>query len=258
VDGFDLGAATGISGYNLEGMGQLVYMHLAGYSDGDVQAQVQRVFVPRLDGTVEEIRRDREDGGTWSAWAVHSTATGPTGPAGPVGASDPVTFPDREQTLGRHDVTASNLARTSGTVWLGYFTASSTRSLSNMRHMSSSAPATVTLIRMGVYSVDASTGDLTLIASTPNDTALLATANAATGKALSAAASLVQGQRYALALLVVATTVGNGMGANLAHANVGSLAPRVTGSRTGQTDLPATITAANVAATASAMFVELY
>lgn len=75
-NGFDLGAATGIAKYDGLLAGQLWFVSNGGYSTGDVTAQVQQVWISNIDGTLDEIRRDRTDTGSWSAWAIEVPSGG--------------------------------------------------------------------------------------------------------------------------------------------------------------------------------------
>lgn len=148
----------------------------------------------------------------------------------------------------------------SGTLVLTYRRSPSTFTATQIRSGSSTAAgATPTLIRLGLYSV-AANGDLTLIASTINDTTLYGAANTAYGKALSSSVSLVRGQWYAYGMLIVS---GASMPALVAPSSqaysslVLSTAPRLSGARAGQTDLPASITSANVAVSNQGLWAEV-
>lgn len=147
-------------------------------------------------------------------------------------------------------LTASN---SSGFLYLSYITARKTESVTQVRgYNSTAAAATPTLCRVGIYSV-AANGDLTLAASTPNDTALWSVANAEYTKALSVPLSKVAGSRYAIGYIVVSGTTVPQFRAFLAAAfgatgarTLYGRAPRMMGRLTGQTDLPASILAASV------------
>lgn len=91
-----------------------------------------------------------------------------------------------------------------GLLKLTAFTAKRTETINSVRIISTNpaAAATPTLIRIGIYAID-SAGDGTLVASTANDTTLLAALNTRYTKALSAPFSKVAGTRYACGLLVV-------------------------------------------------------
>lgn len=134
----------------------------------------------------------------------------------------------------------------SGTLYLSYLTALKSESIATLSVYCSVVATTPTLVRMGVYSV-ASSGNITLIASTPNDTGLLLTAFAESPKGLSVAWPKLKGYRYALGLIVLAPGMPSVF---TAHPYVGSSImdtllseePRLTGSVSGQTDLPTSVT----------------
>lgn len=140
----------------------------------------------------------------------------------------------------------------SGGVQLQYFTADKTETINTLTAYTGTvaAGATPTLVRYGVYSV-AANGDLTLVASTPNDTTLLAATNTAYPKALSASLAKVAGTRYATAIIVVtAAALPTFHGQQLTATTVMNTllrdSPPLVGRLTGQTDLPASITAASL------------
>lgn len=136
----------------------------------------------------------------------------------------------------------------SGNLRLTYCTARRTETVSSISVFSGGAAAAATpaLIRLGVYAV-AANGGLTLVGSTDNDPSLLATASTKYTKALTGPLQLVQGQRYAVGLLVVtgaaAPTVA---GAVLLPTAEAGEAPQIGGLVSGQADLPATISAGSV------------
>lgn len=98
---------------------------------------------------------------------------------------------------------------------------------------------------MGIYSV-AANGDLTLVASTPNDTTLFAATFTSYSKALSAALNKVAGQRYALGLIVVTAAaipsfIGwAGVNASIFQATM-LQSPTLAARMNGQVNLPANI-----------------
>lgn len=139
---------------------------------------------------------------------------------------------------------------TSGRLILGYFTARKTETTANVRVISGNvaAAATPTLCRIGLYT-EAANGDLALVASTANDTALFASTFTPYVRAWTASYAKVMGQRYALGILVVS---GAAMPALYGNGGVSSseaaIAPRLCGMVTGQADLPVSVLAASVAA----------
>lgn len=152
-----------------------------------------------------------------------------------------------QETMPREYVDQNNVAGLSGLMELTYFTAYRSQTVNSLRSYTggTAAAATPTLCRMGLYSV-AGNGDLTLIASTPNDTTVWAAANTAYTRAVSAPVSVTKGTRYAFARLVVtAATPPSWAAMGLALA-LNSVAPRLQGQLSGQTDLPASVTAASV------------
>lgn len=165
---------------------------------------------------------------------------------------DGVFLTNGEETVPR-PLILSLIAMTSGVLRLGFRRASKTETVTQMRALTGTTPAaaTPTLVRMGLYLVDAN-GNLTLVASTPNDTGLLAVASTAYSKALSSSYVKQRGQWYALGLLVVTSVTAPTLYGNFPGiATEDQLAPRLNGAVAGQTDLPASIAAGSVGATNS-------
>jgi len=139
----------------------------------------------------------------------------------------------------------------SGTVRLMYYQAPRAETITQLATVTggTAAGATPTLCRMGVYAV-AANGDLTLAGAVANDTALFAAGSTRYLRSLTGSYVQAAGSWYAFAIVVVTgaalpTFSGVGLNAATGHASV---APRITGQLAGQTDLPASILAANVAA----------
>jgi hypothetical protein len=128
----------------------------------------------------------------------------------------------------------------SGHLQLTYLYPEVDRTISNLTMYVRDAGGTPTLARLGVYSVDAS-GNLTLLASTTNDTALITSAWTAQTKALSASVSLSAGSVYAIGLLIVSSNAMPSLRGLAGQFDEFALAPRLTGRVTGQTDLPSSI-----------------
>jgi hypothetical protein len=152
-------------------------------------------------------------------------------------------------------------AGASGEVLLTYFTACKTETITQVAMYSVTAAATATLIRYGVYSV-AGNGDLALITGTVNDLTVFASTNTRYVRTLAAPWNKVAGTRYAVGHLVVATTPPSVYGSTDATAGtvldaVWAIEPRMSGVRTGQSDLPASITSANVVANRRGPYFEL-
>lgn len=141
----------------------------------------------------------------------------------------------------------------SGAIALTYFTADRTETISTLTMYTggTAAAATPTLCKMGVYSV-AANGDLTLIGSTANDTALFAGTNTTYARALTASYSQTVGQRYATAVIVVtgaATPTFHGWAgpATATMNTILTIDPTLSAVLTGQTDLPASIAVGSLA-----------
>jgi len=161
-----------------------------------------------------------------------------------------------ESVYSRKAIQSTGLSTSSGSLRMTFFTAGKTETVTQVRMISggTAAAATPTLVRVGIYQVDDATGDLTLVASTPNDTTLLAATNTVYTKALSAPFTKYKGTRYAVGLLVVTavatpTMVGN----NGAPASEVFQAPHMA-AYSAQTDLPATITDASLTSGASIIY----
>lgn len=153
-----------------------------------------------------------------------------------------------EEVLPRLNVNSAQQLAASGTLHLTYFTARKTETINNLRMVTDAGTAGgTTLARMGIYSVNPNTGDLTLVAACANDTTLFSGSYTPYQKALTAAFNKVKGTRYAVGVLVVA---GGGMPAITATTCAGTdaaLPPRLCGIVPGQADLPANITGGTVA-----------
>lgn len=155
-----------------------------------------------------------------------------------------------EMAFSRDLATAANVPMTTQVLRLTYFTASKDETVNSARIISGATAATATpsLVRIGVYT-EAANGDLTLVASTPNDTALLATINTVYTKALSAPLTKTSGRRYAVGVLVVSavampTLVGYAYSAGITVEMFAS--PKACAAVNGNADLPATILNASI------------
>ncbi len=134
---------------------------------------------------------------------------------------------------------------------LSYFTAPKSLLAASVRMMSggTAAGATPTIVRIGIYS-EAANGDLTLIGSTPNDTALFAAAATAYTKALSVSTQFIEGSRYATGLLVVtAAAAPSIVGVTFGGFSIsGTDAPRLTAHVSGQANLPSSVAVGSLTA----------
>ncbi len=152
-------------------------------------------------------------------------------------------------------------APTSGDVTLTYFVASKTETITQLAMYSAGTSSSgATLVRYGVYSV-ATNGDLALITSTANDASIFSSQNTRYLKTLSVSWNKVAGSRYAVGYIVVAATTmptvyGSTAGGAVLDA-VWAIEPRISGTRAGQADLPASVTAANVTSNRRGPYVEM-
>lgn len=150
------------------------------------------------------------------------------------------------------DPTAVNsigIALTSGTVYFTYFTAPRTETVTQVIFPTgnTAAGATPTTVEWGLFTVDAS-GNLTQVAATVNDTTLYSAGYAKDAAALAASYQTVAGQRYALGLLVVSTAAMPTACGNDATSALSWNGPvRKMSTLTGQTAMPASVTAASLA-----------
>lgn len=148
-----------------------------------------------------------------------------------------------EATMDRLNINSTSISLPTGTMRVGYFEATKTETVTKVRILTGgSIPTGVTLMRVGVFSV-ADDETLTLIASTPSDTALLAATNTAYTKNLSASFVKRAGQRYAVGLLAVYSggslqVPGQSMAGGIS--TEAALSPRLAAAVSALADLPAT------------------
>lgn len=158
-----------------------------------------------------------------------------------------------ESTLARDAINA-NVTMSSGTLRLAYFTARKTETVRNVRvPCPGNAGATPTLVRVGVYSV-AATGDLTLIGSTANNTAMLSVAATLYTQAITTPFIKTAGLRYAVGLLVVTAAAAPTVPGNTLVGGIAAEAaidPRRSALFGGQTDLPTPIAPGSLTDTAT-------
>lgn len=135
----------------------------------------------------------------------------------------------------------------SGTVYFSMFTPMWTATISSISVVSGTTQATgATLVRFGLYTVVNDTA--TLVAQTASDTTIFSSTNTlynrvfSTVGGLPATYTLQAGTRYAIGIIVVATTPGNvytAFGPN--PSAISTLSPRITGAVALQSDLPASV-----------------
>lgn len=154
-----------------------------------------------------------------------------------------------QETMFRRFIQTAGMPSTNGNLRLTYFTARKSETVTQVRVPTGSTAAVgATLCRIGLYTVDPSTGDLTLVTSTANDTNLWIAQNTAYTKTLSSSYAVTRGTRYAIGLLVVgASTAPTFMGSGPGGAATQFAAePRLAALRGSRTDLDASITVANL------------
>lgn len=113
-----------------------------------------------------------------------------------------------QETYPRALAVAGGTAISTGQVHLTYFTAYADGTVTALKAYSGNAGwsgATPTTCKMGLFSVNTSTGDLTRIGITANDTTLFSTATTGYQKALLASCAVTKGLRYAFAVFVDST-----------------------------------------------------
>lgn len=150
----------------------------------------------------------------------------------------------------------------SGTLSLNFFRACRTQQINrwDMATVSTAFGATPTLVRGGLFTVD-SAGNLTLAAASPNDTSLGVVANTKFGKAFTTPAEVYFGLIYAFGFLFVTGAAVPGLlgvlgAAGSSHVSMDS-DPRVNGVVAAQADLPASLTAGQIAASNTMFWSEL-
>jgi hypothetical protein len=146
----------------------------------------------------------------------------------------------------RTDINATTALSTNIT-YFSFFTATEALTVSNISFSSGSTPASgVTLVRFGLYTFDGTTA--TLVARTNNDSSRFTVANTIYTGALDSTGSfptsynLVAGNRYAVAVVVVASTTPQLAAVSFGAASTAimALSPRVVGFASATSDLPAT------------------
>lgn len=126
----------------------------------------------------------------------------------------------------------------------------------------STAQAGATLIKFGLYSVDAN-DDLTLLKATASDTALLSGTSTEYSKALSSGQALTAGARYCLGVIVVGATTNPavvGQTCPAAYWYVLRYIPRLqcTSTSSALTDLPSTLATGSMTADGKMPALQVY
>lgn len=147
----------------------------------------------------------------------------------------------------------------SGALRLVYFTAGKTEVITQVRMVSggTAAGATPTLVRVGVWTSDATGALLSQVAATANDTTLLAGTNTAYTKAFASSFTKTAGQRYAVGLLVVTGAAMPTMSGTTGLTTLTGQSPALSFQMSGQADLPSTAAVGSLAASGSRPYFEL-
>lgn len=150
-----------------------------------------------------------------------------------------------------------------GAVSLQYFVAPTLQAMTKfVAVVRGTAAAGTTLARMGLYSV-AANGDLTLVARTANNTSLFNATFTVNTQAMDATGGYVTtytpvvGSAYAIGLIVVGTSTAPVLYGTSINGAIATWDPPVNRKLTGQTDLPASITAASLADDGSLVYAAL-
>lgn len=198
--------------------------------------------------------------------------TGPTGPQGVIAGTSPIVYTAGTSTVSfdtdayettligsvNQSATAvdvfpriGNFSGTpsSETTYFTFFTPRTTTSVSSITVASASTQTTgQSLVRFGLYTVDGS-GNATLVARTASDSTIFSAVNTVYTRSFNttggypASYTLTAGTRYAIGVVVVASTVGTVYTAfNSIPAPLSTLSPRVTGMVASTTDLPTSAT----------------
>lgn len=164
-----------------------------------------------------------------------------------------------ESTIPRRLVNNNAVSSGNQNLRLTFFTATKTETITQIRTITgTTAAAGATLARIGIYSV-AGNGDLTLVASTANDTSLWIATNTAYTKTVSVPFTKTRGQRYAVGVLVDGSSTAPtfmGLFASFLSAECAE-PPRICGFVFGQTNLPASVSAGSVSNTTNQYYTVL-
>lgn len=156
-----------------------------------------------------------------------------------------------ESTVLRRDATIQTIPLNTQQLVLTYFTAVKTEPITQVRtETGSTAAATVTLCRVGIYAMDAQ-HNATLVAAIANDASMWAATGTAYTRSLTSTFNKVAGQRYAVGVLCVGTTPPSLMAAGSSLTPAAYFEePRISAGLAGQSDLPSSITGSSLTAVA--------
>lgn len=151
------------------------------------------------------------------------------------------------------DSVLTTVAVTLSTLFLVYFTALKTETITTTNTYCTVGSSTPTLCRYGVYTIDGS-NNLTLVASIANDTTIWTTAATKYTKT-GWSWSKVRGTRYAVGFVYTGAAAPSLVGQSTAIAGAYmalSTAPRMVGLLGSQTDLPSTVSESALVSTTAA------
>lgn len=156
-------------------------------------------------------------------------------------------LPNGESVFARDLLTNVDIPSVNTVIRLTYFTAKKTETINAVRTITgSTAGVTPTLCRIGIYE-EAANGNLTLVASTPNDTSLWTATYTTYTKSLSASFSKIAGRRYAVAVLVVGSaTAPTFHGRYIYSDSEAAVSPRLAMYAVGASNLNSTLSSAGL------------
>jgi hypothetical protein len=165
-----------------------------------------------------------------------------------------------EAAIPRWNAIGSSGTLVSGTLYLTFWQCRKAQPTAKVRFRTSgsAAAATPTLVQAGVYTVTPRTGDLVLGPSSSNDVTKLAAANTAYDFVMTTTPTRTRGAWYATGLLVIsAAAMPTCLGINAVSAFGVSMAePRMAAAVSGQTSLPATVSAASLSAASPLVIIQ--
>lgn len=195
-------------------------------------------------GWETDTRSGKVGDGT-TAWSSLPYSLGPLGAAAVTPLAGLMPLAVGMDVVDRSLCTARTLGVSNNVVWLSYFYATKTMTVGNLKAVTgTTAAATVTTARMGLYSVNTTNWSITQIAATPNDTTLFAATLTSYTKALTTPVAVTAGQLLAFALIQNATTPATFVGTSstgMSNAEMSTTPPYMV-SRYFGTDLPASAT----------------
>lgn len=159
-----------------------------------------------------------------------------------------------ESTISRGECTTTAVTLTTKILRIGFFTAVKTQSIKHIRVSCNAAYVGLpTIIQLGAWSVNAITGELTLIGKTENKTTLLATSGELYEPEFESSWEKIAGSRYGLGILVVTTgtapTIG-GQSNSLTSLEMAK-SPRLSAAQGSTESLPGTIASGSLTASSA-------